>query len=105
LKPNVLTKADSVLDTVGVKFKSNWAKKVTNKYAWLRDRIPGQKTVIEGSRAEKLAQAQKIITDRVAQGGGKIVDHVGQQAIKYVDGGVSYFFHLDGTFWGIRKNI
>ncbi|MCP4676278.1 MAG: hypothetical protein GY854_12360 [Deltaproteobacteria bacterium] len=105
LKPNVLTRADSILDAARPTFKSNWATKVTNKYSWLRDRIPGTKTLIEGSRSQKLAQAQKIIMDRVGQGGGTIVDHVGAKAIKYVDGGVSYFFRLDGTFWGIRKNI
>jgi hypothetical protein len=105
LKPSVLTKADSVLNAAGPTFKSNWGTKVSNKYSWLRDRIPGTKTVIEGSRSQKLSQAQKIILDRVNQGGGKIVDHVGGKAIKYIDGGVSYFFHLDGTFWGIRKNF
>ena len=104
LLPNILTKADSILNTVGLKFKPKWMEKVTHKYSWLRNRIPGKKTVIEGSLAEKIAQAQKIILDRVRQGGGEIVNHLGGKAIKYVDGGVSYFFRLDGTFWGIRKN-
>jgi len=104
LLPKILTKADSILNTVGPNFKPKWMEKVTHKYSWLRNRIPGKKTVIEGSRAEKIAQAQKIILDRVRQGGGEIVNHLGGKAIKYVDGGVSYFFRLDGTFWGIRKN-
>lgn len=38
--------------------------------------------------------------DRVARGGGKIVDHTGEKAIKFVNGGVSYFFPTGWFFLG-----
>jgi len=110
LKPNVLTKADSILDVAGITYHpTKFLKKARKHIDQMRKRHPGTVTPIPAIRKDQagaVSMIQDIINKRVAQGGGTIRPPGGSfpNTVEYVDGNVSYIFSQNGDFVTILKN-
>ena len=86
-----------------VSFGKNFDKKVRKHIDQVRNRGPVKDPIPSPSQGGA-ASVRKIITDRVAKGGGRRTTYAGEDAWAYEDGGVTYILRMNGEFWTILGN-
>jgi len=86
-----------------VRFGPNFAKKVRKHIDQVRNRGPVQEAIPSPGRGG-IEHVERIIRDRVAEGGGRATTYAGEAAVAFEDGGVTYIFRTNGEFWTILGN-
>jgi hypothetical protein len=86
-----------------VSFGDNFTKKVRKHIDQVRNR-GAVKDPIPSPGNGGVEAVERVIRDRVAQGGGRATTYAGEPAIAFQDGGVTYIFRATGEFWTILGN-
>lgn len=87
-------------DDCGFSWGPNYKRKIRRHIQQMREKYPELRKARKGG----IEDAQQVIEDRVAQGGGEATTYAGEDAIRFEDGPVTYIFRESGEFWTILSN-